>query len=72
LWHDDSELDGCRRYLIWNHEEGPGAFRLFRTRREAREYIERRYGYIRHRPDLRAQPHGWHMPTAVPVRVVPE
>lgn len=31
---------------------------LFRTRAEARAWIEQRYGYIRTRPDLQAAPHG--------------
>lgn len=41
---------------------------LFRTRSEAREWIEKEYGYLRTRPDLQAEPHGWKMP--IPVRVV--
>lgn len=42
---------------------------LFRTRKEARAWIEANYGYIRTRPDLRAAPHGWRMPQAVLVTV---
>jgi hypothetical protein len=42
---------------------------LFRTRRAAQAYIEERYGYIRARPDLRSNPHGWRMPKAVRVTV---
>ena len=42
---------------------------LFRTRREAREYINEKYGYIRTRKDLRAEPHFWRMPRAVRVSV---
>lgn len=40
---------------------------LFHTRREARQYRDKHYGYIRHRKDLRQEPHGWRLP--VPVRV---
>jgi len=68
-WHSRNRLDGDRRYLMWQPEPGPGAFRLFRTRRECRSYIESRYGYICGREDLRAEPHGWRMPRAVRVRV---
>jgi hypothetical protein len=43
---------------------------LFRTRQKAREYINEKYGYIRTRPDLRVEPHGWRIPTAIKVDVV--
>jgi len=42
---------------------------LFRTRKAARAYAERRYGYIRHRRDLRSPPHEWRMPRPVRVAV---
>ena len=42
---------------------------LFLTRREAREWIEKRYGYIRNRKDLRSDPHYWRLPVAVRVKV---
>lgn len=58
IWRSDCALDdGPREYLVGEGGELP----LFRTRREAR------YGYIRTRPDLHAEPHGWKMP--IPVRV---
>jgi len=47
-------------------------FALFRTRRAARDYIRRHYGYIAQRADLQAQPHGWRMPRPVRVRVTLE
>lgn len=43
---------------------------LFMTRREAREYIKCRYGYIKHRKDLRIEPHGWRLPKPVRVEVI--
>jgi hypothetical protein len=43
---------------------------IFPTRREAREWIKAKYGYIAERPDLRAEPHGWRVPTAVRVDVL--
>jgi hypothetical protein len=42
---------------------------LFRTRREARTWIEKKYGYIRKRKDLRVAPHYWRLPTAVKVTI---
>jgi hypothetical protein len=42
---------------------------LFRTRAEARRWIEANHGYIRRRPDLQREPHGWRMPIAVRVEV---
>ena len=43
--------------------------KLFRTRREARVWIEGKYGYIRNRPDLQIAPHNWRVPKAVRVTV---
>ena len=45
----------------------PSRVLLFHTRREARAHIETRYGYLRQRPDLRREPHGWLAP--IPIRV---
>jgi hypothetical protein len=56
----------AQRYLLCGADLLPA---LFRTRREARAWIEREYGYIRRRPDLRAEPHGWRMPVAVRVEI---
>lgn len=50
--------------LIWH-----GPLTVYRTRREARAWIEEHFGYLRHRPDLRAEPFGWRMPRAVRVTV---
>lgn len=64
MWRSNSNLDGGLRTHLINENCLPV---LFRTRREARAFIEQRYGYITKRPDLRAQPHGWRLP--IPVRV---
>ena len=65
LWRSNSYLDGGMRTHIIN---GPDCLPvLFRSRRDARAYIEKTYGYIRTRRDLREQPHGWRLP--IPVRV---
>lgn len=64
LWRSDNKMDGYREWLL----NGPNCLPvMFRTRREARAYIDETLGYIRERPDLRAQPHGWKIP--IPVRV---
>jgi hypothetical protein len=68
LWHSRNRLDGDSRHLIWDLREC-GAYRLFRTRRECRAYIEESFGYIRERADLRREPHGWFMPQAVLVTI---
>ena len=65
-WHSRNLLDGDQRYLIG--VPVPPYVKLFRTRRECQKWIETNYGYIRNRPDLRAEPYGWRMPR--PVRVV--
>jgi hypothetical protein len=63
LWRSRNRLDGDRCHLI----SFDGIPVMFKTRREARAYAEHRHGYIKRRPDLQAEPHGWRMP--VPVRV---
>ena len=65
-WRSENRLDGQREYLL---SEGNGFPVLFRTRAKARLWIEYHYGYIRTRPDLCADPHGWRMPVAVRVEV---
>lgn len=42
---------------------------LFKTRMQARAWIDENYGYIRTRKDLRSAPHHWRLPTAVLVTV---
>lgn len=64
LWRQRNLLDGKWTHLINRGDTLPA---LFTTRREARAFIEQEYGYIRKRPDLRGEPHGWKMP--IPVRV---
>lgn len=70
-----SRLTGRRvtLHLHWwkspKHEHGR-AFMLFDTRRACRAWIEEHYGYLRGRPDLLAEPHGWRVPVPVKVTVV--
>ena len=64
-WHSINLLDGETRELMWDDTR----LLLFLTRREAREWSKQHYGYIKHRPDLRREPHGWRLPRAVRVEV---
>ena len=65
LWHSENRYSGIRRHLVWEH----GKPVLFRTRHLARQRIWKAYRYIKHRKDLRAEPHGWRVPTAVRVTI---
>lgn len=66
-WRSKNRLDGESSYLI---RDPIGIVKLFVTRREARAYAELKFGYIKLRPDLRAEPHGWRFPTTVIVEVM--
>ena len=59
-----NRLDGCRTWLE-GCAVGPVRTLLFETRKEARTYAKERYGYLRKRLDLRAEPYGWRMPQVV-------
>lgn len=63
VWHDTKDPRGSH---ILFEDFVPA---LFTTRREARAYIEKKYGYIRNRPDLRAAPFKWRMPVAVKLSI---
>ena len=66
-WRHVNRPDGDTSHLL--HED---LFpKLFKTRRECRAWIEEKFGYIRDRPDLRAEPHGWRMPRPVLITVEP-
>ena len=60
LWRDKE-----REYILFEDRLPM----LFRTRAEARAWIESKYGYIRTREDLKRAPHWWRVPTAVRVSV---
>ena len=64
-WRSVNALDGERRHLI--SENCIPA--LFTTRAAARAFAQKRYGYIKHRPDLQQEPHGWRFPQPVRVTV---
>lgn len=67
-WYSRNKLDGESRHVMWEY----GRPLMFDTRREAREYVKSKYGYIGRRADLKAEPHGWRIPRPVRVRVVVE
>lgn len=61
-----NRMDGRNEHLL--HENLLPVLR--HSRCEMRAYIRERYGYIRRRPDLRGEPHGWRVPRAIKVKVV--
>jgi hypothetical protein len=65
-WRSTNRRDGPTTHLLAGNWLTPA---LFPTRGAARAWIEVHYGYIRSRPDLRSEPHGWRMPRAVRVRL---
>jgi len=46
VWRSQNARDGRQESLLWNY----GLPRIFETKREAQEWIEGEYGYIRNRP----------------------
>jgi hypothetical protein len=80
-YRSDNRLDGKREYLVGRFGMGNPSvpshmaghtMMVFRTRQDARDYARERYGYIKDRPDLRAEPHGWKAPQIVKVKVTVE
>lgn len=65
LWRSENRLDGKTEYIICEHFSPV----LFKTRKQALEFIDDRYGYIRERKDIREEPHGWKTPRAVKVKI---
>jgi hypothetical protein len=61
-------LDGDRSWLE-GAPNGTTGTRLFATRREARAWCLEQHGWIKRRPDCRAEPHGMFMPRVVRVRI---
>lgn len=65
-WHSQNSLDGDSKFFIWNSPTEPI---LFLTRKEAREYVKQKFSYIKERPDLQREPHGWKTPQVKRVKV---
>lgn len=66
LWHEENKLDGLREWIVFENYMPA----LFHTRREARNWAQDRYGYIKTRKDLRIEPHGWRFPRPIKVKLV--
>ena len=64
-WRSNNKLDGKKEHIIYENLYPA----LFRTRRECREFIEKKYGYIRERLDLQLEPHGWMMPVPAKAKI---
>lgn len=66
MWHSENHSRITEHLLRENCVP-----KLFVTREKARRWIAEQYGYIKKRPDLQAQPHGWHYPKPVRVTITP-
>lgn len=71
LRSSDNQLDGARSWFD-GEANGTTRTRLFPTRDAARRYRDEHLAYIRTRPDLRQEPHGWRPAAVVRVRVTVE
>jgi len=60
-----NKLDGERSWIAMRD----GMPAMFATRFAARLWIIETYGYLRTRPDLQREPHGWRMPQPVRLTV---
>ncbi len=63
-----NRLDGYREHFVFRRSACTAM--MFRTRQEAREWIELHWAFLRYRPDLKAEPHGWKMPKPCQVKVI--
>jgi hypothetical protein len=70
-WRSECRLDGRTEHLMlfghYGQQHWPA---VFMTRSAARAFREEKYGYIRRRPDLRREPHGWKLPSIVKVKII--
>ena len=68
LWRSECRLDGKVERLVGS-PWFPLKTALFASRAKAREYAQRKFGYIKNRKDLRQEPHGWKIPKVIQVEV---
>jgi hypothetical protein len=71
----DNWLDGLHSWLYPAWQGGLNMVplpRLYKTRREAREFCTREKNKLKGRPDLTNEPHGWKMPRVAKIRVTCE
>lgn len=71
VWRQRNKLEGKQERLL-SGKWPMAMIETFRTRKEAEAKRESEYGYIRNRPDLQMEPHGWKMPKVVRVRMTVE
>ena len=64
-WRSKNKLDGITEHIIFDKCQ----LKFFSTRKDARDFANERYGYIKTRKDLREEPFGWRVPRAVKVRI---
>lgn len=60
--------DGPDKYDIPDCVDGYTVM-VFSSRKKAREFVKRHFGYIKDRPDLKGPPHNWKTPKVVKVMV---
>jgi hypothetical protein len=70
LWQSSNKLDGDRCHFV--RDITNCNIMIFHTRHEARKEIWIRFGYIKDRPDLKSEPHGWKMPKPVRIKLTVE
>ncbi len=73
-WRQENKLEGKISYLLGryyarSHNNDGSNTLIFRTRKNARTFIEKRFGYIKNRPNLKIEPHGWKMPRVVKINI---
>jgi len=69
LWSDRS----FSRKIVGKHFEFENCLpKFFNRRKEARDYVKEKYGYMKERKDLRTYPHFWRMPNIVKVHITIE
>lgn len=68
-WISENNLDGRLEFYVGDHKSNRAGPVLFKTREQARAFRDDRFGYIRNRPDLKAEPHGWKFPRVERVRL---
>ncbi len=68
-WYSKNKLDGVTERLMMHMGFYGKEIAIFKTRREAREFLKEKYSYIGKRSDLRKEPHGWTVPKVVKVKL---
>ena len=65
-WRSKNQRDGENAHLL---REPVGFVKQFRTRSAARTWMLENHVYIKIRPDLQAEPHGWRLPEVVRIEI---